>query len=70
MRFLSKLLCWVLLAFQAAAAQFDHAARIASLIDPAKLATLGERGANPRVQKAVYWLATARKDWRGTCQGA
>src|SRR5262245_35241993 len=33
---------------------------IASLIDPAKLATLGKRGANPRIQKCVYWLATAR----------
>ena len=29
---------------------------------PAKLATLGKRGANTRVQKAVYWLATARKE--------
>jgi len=32
----------------------------APLIDPAKLATLGKRGANQRVQKAVYWLAEAR----------
>ena len=31
-----------------------------ALIDPAKLATLGKRGANQRVQKAVYWLAEAR----------
>lgn len=44
----------------APAAAVDPASRIASLIDPAKLATLGERGANPRVQKAVYWLATAQ----------
>jgi hypothetical protein len=44
-----------------AAAQTDYAQQIASLIDPAKLATLGERGANSRVQKAVYWLAVARK---------
>ena len=29
---------------------------------PAKLATLGKRGANTRVQKTVYWLATARKE--------
>jgi hypothetical protein len=62
MRFLSIFVCWVLLTLQAVAAQIDHAHRIASLIAPAKLATLGERGANPRVQKAVYWLATARKD--------
>lgn len=27
-----------------------------SLSDPAKLATLGKRGANPRVNKIVYWL--------------
>jgi hypothetical protein len=44
----------------AIAAESDSAANIASLIDPAKLATLGERGANPRIQKCVYWLAAAR----------
>ena len=32
----------------------DYTANLASLLDPAKLATLGPRGANPRVQKAVY----------------
>jgi hypothetical protein len=42
------------------AAQTDYAQHIASLIDPAKLATLGKRGANTRVQKAVCWLAVAR----------
>src|ERR1051326_6748890 len=62
MRFFSLFVCWVLLILQAAAAQIDHAHRIASLIDPVKLATLGERGANPRVQKAVYWLVMARKE--------
>ena len=62
MRLFATLLCWFLLALQAVAAQIDHASRIASLIDPVKLATLGERGANPRVQKCVYWLATARKE--------
>jgi len=61
MRVLPPLLCW-LLVFPAIAAQTDNASKIASLIDPAKLATLGERGANPRVQKAVYWLATARNE--------
>ena len=35
------------------------AKNLAPLIDPAKLATLGTRGANSRVQKAVYWLSTA-----------
>lgn len=29
---------------------------VAHLSDPAKLATLGRRGANPRVNKIVYWL--------------
>lgn len=62
MRLISTLLCWLLLAFHAAAAQTNYASQIASLIDPAKLATLGERGANPRVQKAVYLLATARTE--------
>ena len=38
------------------------AVAIASLIDPAKLATLkGERAANPRLQKCVYWLAYAEE---------
>ena len=34
---------------------------IASLTDPKKLATLkGERASNPRLQKCLYWLATAK----------
>lgn len=37
------------------------ASNIAELIRPEKLATLGERGANPRVQKVVYWLAVAKQ---------
>ena len=40
----------------------DHSSRIASLIDRSKLSTLGQRAANPRVQKAVYWLAMARAE--------
>lgn len=67
---MSRFKCQPLIAFLglfwclglARAAHLDNAHRIASLIAPAKLATLGERGANPRVQKAVYWLATARRD--------
>lgn len=39
----------------------SYAERIAPLIDPAKLATLRERGANPRVQKYVAHLAEAKK---------
>jgi hypothetical protein len=35
---------------------------IAEQTDPAKLATLkGERAANPRMQKCVYWLAYAEE---------
>jgi len=35
---------------------------VADLTDPAKLATLkGERAANPRLQKCVYWLAYAEE---------
>src|SRR5262245_43383760 len=51
-RLLAALLCLGLLS---AATPLDHAGRIASLIDRAKLATLGERAANPRIQKTVYW---------------
>lgn len=40
----------------------DYAGHIADLITPAKLATLGPRGANPRVQKAVAQLEAARRD--------
>jgi len=55
------LLCLGLVHSQpASAAESDVAANIASLIDPTKLSTLGERGANPRIQKAVYWLQAAR----------
>jgi 5-methylcytosine-specific restriction endonuclease McrA len=38
---------------------------IRSLSDPAKLAALGQRGANPRVNKLVYWLDTARRKGLG-----
>jgi hypothetical protein len=34
---------------------------VSALSDPAKLATLGERGANSRLNKIVYWLGTARR---------
>jgi hypothetical protein len=37
-----------------------YVARISSLIEPAKLATLGKRAANPRVQKYVAQLEEAR----------
>lgn len=38
----------------------DFARTIAPLVDPAKLATLKERGANPRVQKYVAQLGEAK----------
>lgn len=38
---------------------------IRSLSDPAKLATLDKRGANPRVNKLVYWLEAARQKGLG-----
>ncbi len=60
-RSLWPLVVSLLVAAQAFAAQTGPASHIASLIDPSKLATLNERGANPRVQKAVYWLAVARE---------
>lgn len=43
-----------------AAPVLTPAQRVASLIDPAKLVTLAERGANPRVQKYVAQLHEAR----------
>ncbi len=42
---------------QAAGDIEGYAQRISSLVDPAKLATLGARGANPRVEKYVVILA-------------
>jgi hypothetical protein len=59
MRCLSSVVYGLLLAVQAAAGTVDYPSDIAGLIDPAKLATLGQHGANSRVQKAVYWLAVA-----------
>ena len=35
---------------------------VAELLDPAKLATLGERGATPRLRKTCYWLKHATDD--------
>ncbi len=52
----------VSIAFASAAP--DAASVISDQINPAKLATLGPRGANARVQKCVYWLATARQEHR------
>jgi hypothetical protein len=44
------------------AAPSTAAVAISALTDPASLATLkGERAANPRLQKSVYWLAYAEE---------
>jgi hypothetical protein len=48
------------LLFSSLALALTPAERVASLIDPAKLATLAARGANPRVQKYVAQLEDAR----------
>lgn len=45
---------------QPEAKQADYRSILVSLCDPAKLATLGDRGANPRLKKIVYWLEYAR----------
>ena len=52
----------VLGAFSAFGGEVTPGLAIASLTDPAKLASLkGERAANPRLQKCVYWLAYAEQ---------
>ena len=55
---LAAMMVWTGAAFGAT----NHADRIASLIAPTKLATLGKRGANPRIQKAVAQLEMAKRD--------
>lgn len=53
--------CFVLPCCGRPAVASDSAALIHPLIDPAKLATLGDRGANARIQKitAILWQAKA-----------
>jgi len=60
-RLFATLVFWAFLTLPSVAAT-KYAAIVGSLLDPVKLATLGPRGANPRVQKVVYWLAVAQKD--------
>lgn len=63
-RISNLLLVWLLLAGAMAAAGAtveSYAKKASSLIDPAKLSTLGKRGANPRVQKYVAILADAKQ---------
>jgi len=52
----------LLLTFTASADLQSDAKALSALIDPAKLATLKERGANPRIQKAVAILESSRRD--------
>ena len=60
-RIFAALLLTVAMLTAATAAERDNVTNtISSLIAPDKLATLGKRGAIPRVQKYVYWLETAR----------
>jgi hypothetical protein len=64
-RVVQLLLGWVVVggAVACLAGNFDRfATDISSLIDPAKLATLDARGANPRVEKYVALLAEAKTD--------
>ena len=62
-RLVTAFFCLLVAATLTAAGNVEYyAQRIAPLVDPAKLATLGTRGANPRVQKYVYWLEMARRD--------
>jgi hypothetical protein len=51
------LLSWLLWQVSAGPAIFA----VANLSDPAKLATLGERGANSRLNKIVYWLHESQR---------
>jgi hypothetical protein len=60
--FVGLLLLLVTLFNAGAATVKDYAEKIAPLIQQSKLATLGGRGANPRVYKYVYWLAAASAD--------
>jgi len=60
--FVVKLLLVLLLVTAPLLIAETSASALASLTDPAKLATLkGERAANPRLQKCVYWLAFAEE---------
>ena len=61
MRLLALLLAALLPLAAAAESAEAYSQKIASLIAPAKLATLGKRGANPRVEKVVAILEDARR---------
>jgi len=56
------LLGLMLLVAPPSAGSAETAAIVSDLINPTKLATLRPRGANPRVQKCVYWLACAQRE--------
>ena len=54
--------CLVVAARVSADTLEEYASKVAPLIDPARLATLAEKAANPRVQKYTVWLEIARRD--------
>src|ERR1051326_5826947 len=56
-----RLFCGFALLLARAVQAKDYAGRLVPLIQQSKLATLRTRGANPRIQKCVYWLDEARK---------
>jgi hypothetical protein len=53
---------WLLGSLAIAGTVDEYAAKIAPLIDPVKLSTLGPRGANTRVEKITFHLATAKAE--------
>ena len=61
-RWLTIALCLVVVEGIWAGTIEEYVGRVAPLIDPAKLATLAEKGGNPRVQKYTVWLEIARRD--------
>ena len=62
MKLLSLLVAALLPILATAESIATYSQNVAHLIEPAKLATLGKRGANPRVQKTVALLETARRE--------
>ena len=61
-RWLTIALCLVVVEGISADTIEEYVGRVAPLIDPVRLATLTEKGANPRVQKYTVWLEIARRD--------
>jgi hypothetical protein len=62
LRLIAQIFCAALLPAPLLSQAADLNARLASLCEPAKLATLSKRGAVPRIQKIVYWLEVSRRE--------